>query len=61
MGEDEKSEAQSDYSNFKSELNAKCKNFHIARQECAAAANYSQCMTIKGGGNPNYADYVNIC
>ena len=58
---DKKNEKKSSDMSFKSELNAKCKAFHAARQECATAGNYSQCMTIKGGGNPNYAEYINIC
>lgn len=46
---------------FLDSLSVTCYQFSKARQECATAGSYSQCMEIKGGGNPNYSSYINIC
>jgi hypothetical protein len=46
---------------FYKSLSVTCYQFSKARQECATAGSYSQCMEIKGGGNPNFYAYINLC
>jgi hypothetical protein len=37
--------------------NSNCKKYALSRKECAVAANYSQCMELKGSNSA----YVNLC